>query len=131
MIDRTEVARKLATTESLSKLVIAAAFEVSNTLGTGFLEVVYARALALEMEFRGVPFEREAPLPVSYKGTRIGTYRPDFVVDRRLIVEIKAVEGLGPPHLGQVLNYLRASELEVGLLMNFGTPRVQVRRVLK
>jgi GxxExxY protein len=99
--------------------VIGAAIEVHRTLGPGFLETVYEHALAHELEDRGIGFERQVPVGVVYKGKRVGDGRLDFLVDGRLVVEIKAVESLLPIHTAQVISYLRAINLQLGLLLNF------------
>ncbi|ACL72064.1 GxxExxY protein [Thioalkalivibrio sulfidiphilus] len=114
----------------ISERVIGCAFEVSNTLGAGFLENVYENALAVEFARAGMDFDRQAVLPVSYKGELIGQYVADFVVEQRLIVEIKALSRLVLEHEAQVMNYLKATGLTVGLLLNFGTPRLGVRRIV-
>ncbi len=103
---------------------------VSNTLGAGFLESVYSNALAVELTIQGLEFAREKPLDVRYKQHKVGAYYADFVVEGNLIVELKALSGLVPEHKAQVMNYLRASKLTVGLLLNFGTARLEVQRVV-
>ena len=108
--------------ESLNALfeaVVGAAYEVSNTLGAGFLEKVYERALAKELALRGIPARPQVPYQVSYKGHVIGEYLADLVVDDRLLVELKCVNALAKEHLAQCLNYLRASHLPLALLINF------------
>ncbi|HUW30953.1 MAG TPA: GxxExxY protein [Planctomycetota bacterium] len=101
--------------------IIGAAMEVYNTLGCGFLEAVYQEALAVELTARGIPFRREVGLPVSYKGQVLDTaYRADFICFDSLIVEIKALDRIGGIEHAQVLNYLKATGLEVGLVINFG-----------
>jgi len=101
--------------------IIGAAMEVYNTLGCGFLEAVYQEALALELAARAVPFRREVALPVSYKGQVLDTaYRADFICFDSVIVEIKALDRIGGIEHAQVLNYLKATGLEVGLVVNFG-----------
>lgn len=109
-----------------------AVFEVSRQLGIGFLEAVYQEALALEFEAQGIPFTAFPALGVSYKGTLLtATYRPDFVCFDRVIVELKAVRELAPEHKAQTVNYLRATGLRVGLLVNFGcAPKARVERLV-
>jgi len=114
----------------ISERVIGCAMEVSNTLGVGFLEAVYEKALCVELARQGVAFERQEPLPVLYKGEPVGNYVADLVVAGKLLVELKATARLLPEHEAQVLNYLRAGNLTVGLLLNFGTPRMGVRRLV-
>ena len=119
-----------ANRKRISELVIGCAFEVSNTLGAGFLESVYENALAVEFTRAGICFDRQRGLSVSYKGEFIGQYMADFLVEQCLIVEIKALSRLVPEHEAQVMNYLKATGLTVGLLLNFGTPRLGVRRIV-
>jgi len=117
-------------TEALTEQVIGAGFEVFNTLGQGFVESVYQNALLHELRSRNLDVGLEVPFAVSYKGNSVGTYYADIVVERRVIVELKVAESLAQPHVKQVVNYLRASGMLVGLLLNFGTPSLTVRRVL-
>ncbi|MEW6648467.1 MAG: GxxExxY protein [Pseudomonadota bacterium] len=119
-----------ANRKRISERVIGCAFEVSNTLGAGFLENVYENALAVEFTRAGISFDRQHGLSVSYKGEFIGQYVADFLVEKCLIVEIKALSRLVAEHEAQVMNYLKATGLSVGLLLNFGTPRLGVRRIV-
>ncbi len=114
---------------SLTEAVIGAAFEVSNTLGAGFLEKLYERALASELNLRGIAVVTQAVYPVAYKGQIIGEYQPDLVVENILIVELKCVDRFAPTHLAQCLSYLHASDLTLALLLNFQHPKVECRRV--
>ena len=100
--------------------IINAFFECYNILRHGFLESVYRRALAVELRFRGHECTEEGPIEVRYKGVGVGSYRYDLLVARRVIVEVKAGDTVGPNAKGQLLNYLRASSIEVGLLLHFG-----------
>ena len=102
-----------------------------KALGNGFQEVVYQRALAIEMGLQGVSFEREKEMPLSYKGYDIGTRRVDFFVEELIMVEIKAVIQLEDVHLAQAINYLEAYNMEVGLLINFGSRKMDFKRVTK
>ncbi|MGE9296814.1 MAG: GxxExxY protein [Puniceicoccales bacterium] len=102
--------------------IIGACMEVYNELGHGFLEMVYQEALALEFGLRGIPFEREKPLPVNYKGQPLGTaYRADFVCNEAIILEVKAMDEISSKNASQVLNYLNATRSTLGLLVNFGS----------
>lgn len=117
--------------ESESSRIIQACYEVQNMLGHGFLEPVYQEALALEFLERSIPFHKEKRLNINYKGRQLDKfYIADFICFNEIILEIKAVEGLNEVFVGQVLNYLKATNLKLGLLVNFGTPRVQIKRVI-
>ena len=110
--------------------VIGSAMEVHSLLGTGFQEVVYQRALAVEMQRRQLSFVREYEMPVFYKEQQVGTRRVDFLVEEKVVVELKAVSALDKVHLAQAINYLEAFGLEVGLLLNFGATKLEFRRVV-
>jgi GxxExxY protein len=109
-----------------------AVFEVSRGMGVGFLEAVYQECLGLEFARRGIPFRATPSLGLCYKGQPLKqTYSPDFICFETIIVELKAVRTIAPEHRAQVLNYLRATGLEVGLLINFGSgPRASVERLV-
>jgi GxxExxY protein len=119
-----------AVSEPLSRRVIGCAFEVSNRLGAGFLESVYESALCMELSAQGIAFERQVVLEVRYKGQVVGSFVADVVVGRSLLLEIKAVRCFAPEHEAQVINYLRATGLHVALLLNFGSTRLQFRRLV-
>lgn len=108
--------------------IIGAAMEVHNHLGNGFQEVIYQRALAYEFELQSIPFEREFEMPVYYKSKLISTRRVDFLTHGIISVEIKAVLSLDDGNLAQAINYLEAYNLEVGLLINFGSKKLQLHR---
>ena len=111
--------------------VIGCAMEVHRYLGNGFQEVIYQRALALEMQQQSLSFSREHEMQIKYKGFDIGTRRVDFFVEEKVMVEIKAVIQLEDVHLAQAINYLEAYGLEIGLLINFGSKSLQFKRVMK
>jgi GxxExxY protein len=106
--------------EELIALVLDCAFEVHRELGPGLLESVYERALAFELADKGIAFERQVDIGAYYKGRDLGLgFRADIVVDGRLLIELKAVDDLGPAHLAQIMTYLRLLKLKRGLLLNF------------
>ncbi|HZP83385.1 MAG TPA: GxxExxY protein [Chthonomonadaceae bacterium] len=115
----------------LTHKIIGCAMEVHRALGNGFQEVIYQRALAVEMAQQGLEFSREQEMRVLYKGVEIGTRRVDFFVEETVMVEIKALLQLEDVHLAQAINYLEAYGLEVGLLLNFGARSLQFKRVIK
>ena len=114
----------------LTESVIGSAFEVSNVLGSGFLEKVYERALLRELALRGINAKAQAVFKVCYKGQYVGDYVADLVVEEKLIVELKCVDGFADEHLAQCINYLKVSGLGVALLINFQRPRVEWKRIL-
>ena len=113
----------------LTSKIIGCAMRVHSALGNGFQEVLYQRALAIEMTDNGLAFSREQEMPVYYKNQQIGTRRVDFLVKDVICVELKALIKLEDVHLAQAINYLEAYDLEVGLLINFGSKSLQVKRV--
>ncbi len=113
----------------LTGQIIGCAMTVHSALGNGFQEVIYQRALEIEMADRGIPFSREHVMPIYYKGQHIGTRRVDFLVDNVVCVELKAIIQLEDVHLAQAINYLEAYDLEVGLLINFGARSLEFKRV--
>jgi GxxExxY protein len=115
----------------LTRKIIGCAMEVHNVLGNGFQEVIYQRALAAEMTARALEFSREHEIPIYYKSQEIGTRRADFLVEGRILVELKALIRLEEVHLAQAINYLEAYHLEIGLLINFGGRSLEVRRLMK
>ena len=116
----------------ITEKIIGASFEVHNFLGNGFQEVIYQRALAWEMRQAGLDFAREIEQDIFYKDLPepIGTRRADFVVEGKVLVELKALAQLEAVHLAQALNYLRAYRLEVGLLINFGAKSLEFKRLI-
>jgi GxxExxY protein len=117
--------------DSLTEEVIASIFEVSNTLGAGFLEKVYERALLKELGLRGIGAASQVSFQVSYKGHVVGEYLADIVVEDVLVIELKCAERLLIEHTAQCLNYLQASGLTLCLLVNFQKPKVEWKRVVR
>jgi GxxExxY protein len=113
--------------EDITERIIGAYYAVYNALGWGFLEKVYQGAMEIELRKRGLAIIPQAKIEVYYDGVAVGEYFADFLVEGAVIVELKAVEQLAPEHDAQVINYLRASSIDVGLLMNFG-PKPEFRR---
>ncbi|MDD4352130.1 MAG: GxxExxY protein [Candidatus Gracilibacteria bacterium] len=114
----------------LTGKIIGAAMEVHKILGNGFQEVIYQRALAIELDKQDLSFTREHEVQIYYKGEEIGTRRVDFFVEDKVMVEIKAVIKLEDVHLAQAINYLEAYNLEIGLLINFGAKSLEFKRVI-
>ena len=117
--------------KTLSFAIIGAAMEVHRILGPGFLESVYQAALEKELTLRGIPFQHEVELPVSYKGDLVGIYKADLIIDSKIIVEIKGISKLNASHQAQALHYLAATGLELAILVNFGMSSLEYRRVVK
>ena len=116
--------------DALTQRVLAAIFEVSNTLGAGFLEKVYERALVKELGLRGIRATAQSSFAVKYKGQYVGEYFADIVVEDVLVIELKCAERLTNEHMAQCLNYLRASGQSVCLLVNFQRPKVDWKRIV-
>lgn len=118
--------------KEITEKIIGASFEVHKFLGNGFQEVIYQRALAYEMNRTGLNFQRELEQDVFYKDldSPIGTRRADFIVEDKILVELKALIKLEDVHLAQALNYLKAYRIEVGLLINFGAKSLEFKRLV-
>ena len=114
---------------SITEKVIGCAYRVANGLGCGFLERPYENAMAHELRKLGLSFQQQAPLVIRYDGVVVGDYIADLVVEGCVLVELKAAKGLDDVHTAQCLNYLKATGLKVCLLINFGTPRIQIKRL--
>ena len=115
---------------NLSRLVIGCALEVHRELGHGFLEMVYERAFEIELKSKGIRFERQVPIPVKYKGHSLGRFVADLAVADCLIIELKASESITPSDEAQLMNYLKASRIPVGLLFNFGSSSLKTKRLV-
>ena len=115
--------------DKLTHKIIGCAMQVHSTLGNGFQEVIYQRALAIELGFQGLSFEREKEMYIHYRDVQIGTRRVDFFVEEQVMVELKAVEKLEGVHKAQAINYLETYNMADGLLINFGNTSLQFKRV--
>jgi len=115
--------------QEITHKIIGCAMKVHTTLGNGFQEVIYQRALAIELKHEGIIYVREKEMPIFYRGEKIGTRRVDFFVDGKIMVELKAVIKLEDVHLAQAMNYLEAYQMEIGLLINFGAKSLEFKRV--
>lgn len=113
----------------LTSKIIGCSMTVHKTLGNGFQEVIYQRALAIEMNLAGISFTREFEMPIFYREEQIGTRRVDFLAEGVVSVELKAIIKLEDVHLGQAINYLEANNLEIGLLINFGKTSLNFKRL--
>ena len=116
--------------EELTNKIISAAIEVHKALGSGFLESIYENALCKELTLRGIRFAKQHEINVLYKGEIVGTHRLDLIVEEQVIVELKALRSFEDIHYVQLHSYLKATNLKVGLLLNFGTPTLQIKRIV-
>lgn len=115
--------------ETLTDPIIGAAVQVHRVLGPGFLESIYESALALELESRRIPFQRQSSFQVTYRGTPVGAHRVDLLVCGKVVVELKAAHEIHGAFFTVMRSYLRATQLEVGLILNFGKPVIEVKSV--
>ena len=115
--------------EEITKRIIGCAMRVHSALGNGFQEVIYQRALEIEMRYDGLEFQREMEMPIFYREEQIGTRRVDFFVEELVMVELKALIKLEDVHLAQAMNYVEAYKMEIGLLINFGARSLEFKRV--
>ena len=114
----------------LTERVIGCAYQVSNVLGSGFLEKVYENALALDLRKLGLSVAQQHSIQVKYEGQIVGEYLADILVNDSVLVEVKAVRKLDEIHMAQCMNYLRATDVRVCLLINFGSPKVEIKRII-
>jgi GxxExxY protein len=114
----------------LTETIIGCAYAVANALGNGFLEKVYENALAHELRKKGIEVDQQLAVPVHYDGAIVGEYFADLLVGDKIIVELKSVKNLENVHKAQCIHYLKATGLRVCLLINFGAPRVQIKRII-
>jgi GxxExxY protein len=116
--------------DKLTETIIGCAFTVSNSLGCGFLEKVYENALTIELKAAGLRCEQQKPIPVTYRGDSVGDYFADILVEGQVILEIKASKAIDETHQAQLINYLKATGIHRGLILNFGTPRLGFKRMV-
>ena len=112
----------------LTGKILEACFEVSNELGVGYIESVYEKALQIALLQKGVAVQRQIPLHVRFRGVMVGDFTADMIVEEKVLLELKAVDAFSNQHFAQLLNYLKATRIEVGMAINFGTPKIQFRR---
>lgn len=113
---------------AITEAVIGCAFEVINELGAGFLESVYEKALAIALRDRGLTVQCQQPIQVRFRSRIVGDFYADLFVENKVVVELKAVKAIAPEHQAQVINYLKATGFEVGLLINFGSSKLEYKR---
>ncbi len=112
----------------ITEKIIGSAMKVHSSLGNGFQEVIYQRCLALEFDYIGLKYQRELDIPIFYNSIDVGSRRADFIVEDKVLVELKAISELTDSHAAQIINYLEAYKREVGLLINFGEKSLAFRR---
>lgn len=117
-------------TDKVTERIIGCAIKVSNGLGIGFLEKVYENALALELRRNGLQVEQQKRMAVHYEGWVVGDYTSDFLINSMVVVELKVAKTIDEIHQAQLLNYLRASQLKIGLILNFGTKQLGIKRMI-
>ena len=115
----------------ITEKILKAAFEVSKELGSGFLESVYKNVMVIAIRTMDLKVETEKPISVTFRGQQVGQFYADLFVEGKVIVELKAVSTLAPEHSAQTINYLKATGIEVGLLINFGRPKIEYKRLHK
>jgi GxxExxY protein len=115
--------------EDLTARILEACFDVINELGAGFLESVYEKALLVALRQKGIEAKAQVPLCVKFRGELVGEFFADILVEDKVILELKAVKALASEHQAQLINYLNATGIEVGLLVNFGNPKLEYRRL--
>ncbi len=114
--------------QELTKNILGACFEVMNEIGAGFLESVYGKALLIALRDRGLTAQAQVPLSVIFRGEKVGDFFADMLVEGKIIIELKAAKAIAPEHQAQIINYLNATGIEVGLLVNFGPTKLEYRR---
>jgi GxxExxY protein len=128
--DKTKEDRNIEEINTITEKIIGCAYKVSNTLGCGFLEKVYENALGIELRKAGLHTEQQHSLQVYYNEIVVGDYIADLFVENTILVELKVVKALDVIHTAQCINYLKATGLKICLLLNFGNPRVEIKRII-
>ena len=113
----------------ITELIIGSAYEVANELGSGFLEKVYENSLCIELRRKGLEAEQQKRITVLYKGDVVGEYVADILVNNEIILELKTIKSIENIHIAQCLNYLKATDKSLGLIINFGNPKVEIKRI--
>jgi len=116
--------------EDLTEKVIGVCFEVANELGAGFLESVYQKSLVIALKQKGCAVEEQVPMKVKFRGQTVGDFYADLIIDGQLLLELKAVKAISPEHDAQLINYLKATGLKVGLIINFGRTKLEWKRLV-
>ena len=114
----------------LTQKIIGCAYTVSNSLGSGFLEKVYENALAIELRKNKLSYQQQSPVKVRYDGIIVGEYVSDLVFESKVLIELKACKAIDDTHVAQCLNYLKATSLQLGLIINFGRSKIEIRRLV-
>lgn len=127
-MDKQNVQDRIKLGECITGTIIGCAFDVLNELGSGFLESVYERSLLIALQQKGLQVESQKPLKVCFRGEIVGDFFVDLIVENAVIIELKAIRTLVPQNEAQVINYLQATGIEIGLLLNFGNPRLDYKR---
>lgn len=117
--------------EDITEQIISACFDVINELGAGFLESVYEKALLVALREKGLAAQAQIPLKVTFRGQNVGDFVADIIVEDKVLLELKAIKGLNAEHQAQIINYLKATGMELGLLINFGNPKLEFRRLYR
>jgi GxxExxY protein len=114
--------------QELTETILGTCFEVMNELGAGFLESVYEKALLIALRDKGITAQCQVPLSVMFRGEKVGEFFADIVVEGKVIIELKTAKAMAPEHQAQIINYLKATGIDVGLLINFGPTKLEYRR---
>lgn len=114
----------------LTQRIIGCAYTVSNSLGSGFLEKVYENALTIELRKNKLSYQQQSPVKIIYDGIVVGEYVSDLVIESKVLIELKACKAIDDAHVAQCLNYLKATNLQLGLIINFGKPKIEIRRLV-